>query len=51
VCVCVCVCVCVKIKYHDYGPPWTILMITKIHSERHKAGVHIITKFKERQAK
>jgi hypothetical protein len=45
VCVCViCVCVCVKNKYRDNGPPWIILMITKIHSERHKVSVYMITK-------
>jgi hypothetical protein len=44
VCVCVCVCVCVKNKYRDHGPPWIILMITKIHSERHKVIVYMITK-------
>jgi hypothetical protein len=32
----------VKKKHHDYGPPWIILMIAKIYSERHK--VYIITK-------
>jgi hypothetical protein len=38
------VCLCVKNKYHDYGPPWTILMFTKIHRERHKVCVYMITK-------
>jgi hypothetical protein len=42
--VCVCVCACVENEYHDYGPPRTILMITEIHSERHKACVYMITK-------
>jgi hypothetical protein len=40
----VCVCVCVKNKYHDYWPPWIILMIIKIQSERHRVCVSMIRK-------